>query len=66
MSVQAIIKQGNVHSFNIRQNTVTYALKLAHTPKGLWLCIEESYSQWKLTITNELIDQTVAKASGGN
>ena len=55
-----------MHSFNIRQNTVTYALKLAHTPKGLWLCIEESFSQWKLTITNELIDQTVAKASGGN
>lgn len=66
MSVQAIIKEGNVHSFSIRQNTVTYSLRLAHTPKGLWLCIEESFSQWKLTITNELIEQTVTKASGGN
>jgi hypothetical protein len=52
MSLQAILKEGNVHSFNIRQNTVTYTLRIAHTPKGLWVCIEESFSQWKLTITN--------------
>lgn len=39
MSVQAIMKEGNVHSYNIRQNTVTYTLRIAHTPKGLWVCI---------------------------
>ena len=39
MSVQAIIKEGNVHTYNIRQNTANYVLRLAHTPKGLWVCI---------------------------
>jgi len=39
MSVQIILKEGNVHSYNIRQNTVTYTFRIAHTPKGLWVCI---------------------------
>ena len=52
--------------YSLVQNTTTYQIRIAHTMKGLWLCIEETLSNWKLTVTPELIDQTVAKVSGNN
>lgn len=59
------LKQGAVISYQVLQNTTTYQLRLANTAKGLWVCIEEASSIWKLTITAEMVQQTIAKASAG-
>ena len=59
------LKEGNVYSYALPQNTANYQVRVALIPKGLWLCILDSVLQWKLTLTQELVDQTVAKASAG-
>ena len=59
------LKQGNVYTYNVPQNTTNYQVRVALTPKGLWICILESVMQWKLTISEELIQQIIPKASGG-
>lgn len=59
------LKEGAVLTFPVLQNTTTYQLRLANTAKGLWLCIEEAGLAWKLTITSEMVEQTISKASGG-
>lgn len=57
------LKDGSVITFSLLQNTTTYQIRLASTAKGLWVCIEESGVTWKLTITQEMVEQTVGKAS---
>jgi hypothetical protein len=59
------LKDGAVVSYQVLQNTITYQLRLASTAKGLWVCIEEASSIWKLTVTAEMVEQTIAKASAG-
>ena len=59
------LKDGNVATYQVLQNTITYQLRIANTQKGLWICIEESGLNWKLTITSEMIEQTISKASAG-
>ena len=66
MSNQVNIKDGNVYTFKVPQNSANYQVRVANTAKGLWMCIQETYMQWKLTITPELLAQTVEKAAGGN
>ena len=61
----AQLKEGSVLTFQVLQNTVTYQVRVANTAKGLWLCIEDSGLAWKLTISAEMVEQTVSKASGG-
>lgn len=57
------LKEGVVSTYQVLQNTIVYQVRLTSTNKGLWMCIEESGLNWKLTITAEMIEQTVAKAS---
>jgi hypothetical protein len=61
--MQGVLKEGSVATYQLLQNTTTYQLRLSLTAKGLWVCAEEAASIWKLTITQELLEQTVAKAS---
>jgi len=61
----AQLKEGSVLTFQVLQNTVTYQVRVANSAKGLWLCIEDSGLAWKLTISAEMVEQTVSKASGG-
>ena len=49
------LKDGNVATYQVLQNTTTYQVRLANTNKGLWMCIEESGLNWKLTITSEMV-----------
>ena len=51
MATSALFKEGNVYTFQIPQNSAHYQIRVALTQKGLWICIEESYMQWKLTIS---------------
>jgi hypothetical protein len=59
------LKEGSVATYQVLQNTTTYQLRLTNTPKGLWICIEETGLAWKLTISQEMVEQTVSKASAG-
>jgi len=34
------LKEGNVVTYQVLQNTITYQLRLANTNKGLWACID--------------------------
>lgn len=65
MSQHSDLKEGNVYTYQVPQSSATYVVRMALTGKGLWVCIEESLMQWKLTISEELVTQTVAKASAG-
>lgn len=58
------LKEGSVVTYQVLQNTTTYQVRLTNTSKGLWMCIEESGLNWKLTISQEMVEQTVSKASG--
>lgn len=58
-----LLKQGSVATYQVLQNTTTYQVRLTNTNKGLWMCIEESGLNWKLTISQEMVEQTIAKAS---
>jgi hypothetical protein len=60
---QPILKEGAVSTFQLLQNTTTYQLRLSLTPRGLWVCAEEAATLWKLTISEDLLRQTVSKAS---
>jgi hypothetical protein len=51
MAAQTSFKDGNVYTYHVPQNSANYQVRAALTQKGLWLCIEESYMQWKLTIS---------------
>ena len=62
---QPQLKEGTVATYQVLQNTTTYQLRLTPTGKGLWMCVEESGLNWKLTATAEMIEQTVTKASAG-
>lgn len=57
------LKEGSVATYQVMQNTTVYQVRLTNTAKGLWMCIEESGLNWKLTISPEMIEQTVSKAS---
>ena len=46
------LKEGTVAIYQVMQNTTTYQVRLTNTSKGLWMCIEESGVNWKLTITS--------------
>lgn len=58
-------KEGNVYTFQVPQNSVTYQIRVALTQKGFWVCIEEAYMQWKLTISEDLALETISKATAG-
>lgn len=58
-----LLKEGSVVTYQVLQNTTTYQVRLTNTNKGLWMCIEESGLNWKLTLSQEMVEQTVAKAS---
>jgi hypothetical protein len=60
---QSQLKEGTVVTYQVLQNTTTYQVRLTLTTRGLWMCIEESGLNWKLTITPEMVEETVAKAS---
>lgn len=61
--IQNQLKEGTVVTYQVLQNTTTYQVRLTNTAKGLWMCIEESGLNWKLTVSQEMVDQTVSKAS---
>lgn len=65
MATTMMFKDGNVYTYQVPQNSANYQIRVALTPKGLWVCIEESFMQWKLTISEELAMQTIAKATSG-
>jgi hypothetical protein len=49
--IQNQLKEGNVVTYQVLQNTITYQVRLTNTSKGLWMCIEDAGLNWKLTIT---------------
>lgn len=51
MATTMMFKDGNVYTYQVPQNSANYQIRVALTPKGLWVCIEESFMQWKLTIS---------------
>ena len=54
--IQNQLKEGTVVTYQVMQNTANYQIRLTNTGKGIWMCIEETGLNWKLTVTPEMVE----------